>query len=76
MISGHQEFFSSNLVGRIFFSQQCNNFFLLHLCCMYFFSSNKRLQEIFFHAPPPSKDKWSAPNEVQSNSEMVYCFHI
>ena len=48
MISGHQEFFSSNLVGRIIFFPFLPIGFLLHLCCMQFFSFDKRLQEIFF----------------------------
>ena len=39
-------FFSSNLVGRIFFTAVQD--YLLPLCCMQFFSSDKRLQEIFF----------------------------
>ena len=43
VISGHQEFFfSSNLVGRIFFSLFFPISFLLHLCCMQFFSSDKK----------------------------------
>ena len=46
MISGRQEFFFSNLVGRVFFSLFFPISFLLHLCCMQFFSSDKRLQEI------------------------------
>ena len=41
-------FFSSNLVGRIFFFPFFPISFLLHLCCMQCFSSEKRLQEIFF----------------------------
>ena len=50
-------FFSSNLVGRIFFSLFFPISFLLHLCCMQLFSSDKRLQEIFFqnHPPPPEE---------------------
>ena len=47
-------FFSSNLVGRIFFYSSVRIFsiaFVLHAV----FSSDKRLQEIFFpnHPPPP-----------------------
>ena len=48
MISGHQEFFSSSPVGRIFFpffSHKLSITFAPHP----FFFSNKRLQEIFFH---------------------------
>ena len=79
-----KNFFSSNLVGRKFFSQQCSNFFLLHLCCMQFFSSNKRLQEIFFqnHLPPPSRVKWSAPKlgkvwlKIISTKKQLKTFYV
>ena len=53
MISGHQEFFSSNLVGSIFFPFFPISF-LLHLCCMQFFSSDECLQEFFFQNHPPT----------------------
>ena len=69
VISGHQEFFSSNLVGRTFFSLFFPISFLLHLCCTQFFSSDKRLQEIFFkitHPRPLSRVKWSALNHMSN----------
>ena len=68
LIFGHQEFFfSSNLVGRIFFPFFPIGF-LLHLCCMQFFPYDKSLHEIFFkitHPPPPSRVKWSFPNDLK-----------
>ena len=50
-------FFSSNLVGRIFFS------LFLPSAFYYICAACKRLQEIFFqnHPPPASRVKWSAP---------------
>ena len=61
-ISGHQEFFSSNLVDRLFFSLYFPISFLLHLCCMQFFSSDKYLQEIFFqNHPPPTQESDGRP---------------
>ena len=41
-------FFSSNLMGRIFFCLFFSISFLLHLCCMQFFSSDKRLHSVNF----------------------------
>ena len=49
-------FFSSNMVGRIFFFPFFPISSLLHLCCMQFFSSDKRLQEFFFQNHPPPQE--------------------
>ena len=68
-----KNFFSSNLVGRIFFPFFPINF-LLHLCCMQFFSSDKRLQEFFFSKSPtplPPRVKWSAPYEIRPKIWMT-----
>ena len=54
MISGHQQFFYSNLVGRIFFPFFPISF-LLQLCCTQFFS-DKSFQEIFFKSPIPPQE--------------------
>ena len=60
-----KNFFSNNLLGRIFFPFFPISF-LLHLYCMQFFSSDKRLQEFFLqnNPPPPSRVNWSAPYEI------------
>ena len=67
MIYGQQDFFSSNLVGRIFFYSSARIFFYYLCAACNFFSSDKRLQEIFFqnHPPPPSRVKWSAPKSQE-----------
>ena len=64
VISGHQAFFSSNLVGRIFFpffSHKLSITFVLH--AIFFF--RQELAGNFFSKsptpPPPSRVKWSAP---------------
>ena len=51
-------FFSSNLVGRIFFTE-VQDFFSITFVLHAIFFSDKRLQEIFFqnHPPPPSRVK-------------------
>ena len=54
VISGHQQFFYSILVGRIFFPFFPISF-LLQLCCTQFFP-DKSFQEIFFKSPIPPQE--------------------
>ena len=76
VISGHQEFFYSNLVGRIFFPFFPISF-PLHLCCMQFFSSDKPLQESFFrnHHPVYKTTSLLRPYSFKPNVKTIESFY-
>ena len=63
MISGQQDFFSSNLVGRIFFYSSARIFFYYICAACNFFLPTSACRNFFFqnHPPPSSRVKWSAP---------------
>ena len=58
-------FFSSNLVGRIFFYSSARIFFYYICAACNFFLPTIACRKFFFkitHPPPPSRVKWSTPN--------------
>ena len=64
VISGHQEFFSSNLVGRIFFSFFSHKLSITFVLHAIFFLPTSACRNFFQNhppPPPPSRVKWSAP---------------
>ena len=71
VISGHGELFSSNVVGKMFFSlfsHKLSITFVLHAI----FSFRQALAGNFFSkSPTPSRVNWSAPNRFERQARAV-----